>query len=104
MVDPDVPFETIGTKDQPLIHWLVINAPSGRISQGTTLHSYKGPRPPDSAAHTYYFLLYRHLRATPLNLDSTSDYTTGCDRLDNQILSLQCFSSLKHRPRVLEFC
>ncbi len=80
MVDPDVPFPTVGTSQRPLIHWLVINAPRGNIHRGTELHSYKGPRPPNKEPHTYYFLLYKHNSGQPLNIVGTEGYTSGCDR------------------------
>lgn len=71
-VDPDVPRSTAGTQDRPLLHWMVVNIPEGRMAEGYTAQSYIGPRPPD-AAHYYYFLLYE--QNDVINTNETGNYT-----------------------------
>jgi hypothetical protein len=44
----------------PYLHYLVVDIPGGRISEGRPLIDYEAPNPPkDSAAHTYYLDVYR---------------------------------------------
>ena len=71
-VDPDVPSPTAGTRERPLLHWMVVNIPEGRMGEGDTVMSYRGPRPPD-AAHHYYFLLYEQSHV--INTNQTANYT-----------------------------
>ena len=72
-VDPDVPSPTAGTRERPLLHWMVVNIPEGRMGEGDTVMSYRGPRPPD-AAHYYYFLLYEQSHV--INTNQTANYTS----------------------------
>nr|XP_022341796.1 uncharacterized protein LOC111135762 [Crassostrea virginica] len=51
---------------------MVVNIPEGRIGEGDTVMSYRGPRPPDTAHH-YYFLLYEQSHV--INTNQTANYT-----------------------------
>ncbi|XP_048770745.2 uncharacterized protein LOC125676917 isoform X1 [Ostrea edulis] len=72
-VDPDVPNHTAGTRESPLLHWMVVNIPEGRMAEGDNVMSYRGPQPPDTA-HYYYFLLYEQTNV--INTNDTETYTT----------------------------
>lgn len=57
MADPDAP-----TRENPIRrniwHYGVTNIPNGRVSQGTTITTYRGPMPP-MGTHRYTLLLFR---------------------------------------------
>lgn len=71
-VDPDVPRATAGTQERPLLHWMVVNIPEGRVAEGDTVMTYRGPQPPDTA-HYYYFLLYEQTNS--INTTKAANYT-----------------------------
>ena len=82
MVDPDVPFATVGTNARPLLHWLMINmaVDANGKPEGTTIHAYRGPAPPDQKDHHYYYLLFE--QKGELALENTNDFDGECpDRL-----------------------
>lgn len=72
-VDPDVPRATAGTQERPLLHWMVVNIPEGRVAEGDTVMTYRGPQPPDTA-HYYYFLLYEQNNL--INTTEAVNYTS----------------------------
>lgn len=72
-VDPDVPRATAGTQERPLLHWMVVNIPEGRVAEGDTVMTYRGPQPPDTA-HYYYFLLYEQTNS--INTTEAANYTS----------------------------
>ena len=37
VVDPDVPVDTVGTEERPLLHWLVTNIENGNITTGEVM-------------------------------------------------------------------
>jgi phosphatidylethanolamine-binding protein (PEBP) family uncharacterized protein len=61
---------------------MVVNIPEGRVAEGDTAMSYRGPQPPDTA-HYYYFLLYEQNDA--INTSNTETYNTppGSRRVSN---------------------
>ena len=52
--DPDAP-------NPSFLHWLVVNIPEDRISEGTVIQPYHPPTPP-SGIHRYYIELYKQTR------------------------------------------
>lgn len=59
MVDPDAPSRADPARGQCL-HWLVVNIPSNKISEGKTMVEYIGSGPPEGTGlHRYIFLLFK---------------------------------------------
>ncbi|XP_049305201.1 uncharacterized protein LOC105222811 [Bactrocera dorsalis] len=67
MVDPDAP-----SRAEPIyreiLHWLVINIPGNKLSEGQTVAEYRGSGPPEgSGLHRYVFLVFKQ----PGKIEST---------------------------------
>ena len=79
MIDPDVDDNpTVGTKEKPIVHWLITNIPNGIVDQGDVTLSYRGSMlPADGTTNRYQFLLYQQDGAIDV---IPEDYTPGCDR------------------------
>ncbi|CAH1284670.1 unnamed protein product [Diabrotica balteata] len=59
LTDPDAPSRS-NPKSREWNHWLVVNIPGSKISQGETISHYVGSAPPKgSGLHRYVFLLYK---------------------------------------------
>ncbi|XP_057666100.1 protein D2-like isoform X1 [Diorhabda carinulata] len=57
--DPDAPSRT-NPKAREWMHWLVVNIPGSKISEGEIINNYIGSAPPKgSGLHRYVFLLYK---------------------------------------------
>ena len=59
MIDPDVTTATVGIRQKPLVHWMIVNAPLNNVLNGDEIVSYNGPMPPNDETHYYYFLLFK---------------------------------------------
>ncbi|KFM79916.1 Protein D1, partial [Stegodyphus mimosarum] len=58
MIDPDAPDPHKPVYAQ-FLHWLTVNIPGTKISEGKDLMEYMHPSPPSySDAHRYIFLIY----------------------------------------------
>lgn len=59
MVDPDAPSRETPTLRE-VLHWLVINIPGNKVSDGQTVAEYIGSGPPEgSGLHRYVFLVFK---------------------------------------------
>ncbi|XP_070490205.1 protein D3-like [Chironomus tepperi] len=59
LTDPDAPSRT-DPKVREVRHWLVVNIPGNKVSEGETKWSYIGSGPPQgSNLHRYVFLLFK---------------------------------------------
>ncbi|KAG8200127.1 hypothetical protein JTE90_018916 [Oedothorax gibbosus] len=59
MTDPDAPCRKT-PKYREWHHWLVVNIPKNRISEGTVMSEYVGSGPPQGTGlHRYVFLVYK---------------------------------------------
>ncbi|KAH7700373.1 Phosphatidylethanolamine-binding protein PEBP [Aphelenchoides avenae] len=56
MVDPDAPSPS-DPSARSWVHWLVINIPGDKISQGVRMAGYDGPTPPPGTGLHRYVLL-----------------------------------------------
>ncbi|KAK3588831.1 hypothetical protein CHS0354_035972 [Potamilus streckersoni] len=90
-IDPDVPISSVGTKDNPLIHMMIINI-NGSVSKGNTLVTYRGPMPPNDVPHTYYFLLYEQLME--MNTTTPSRYSPStCSPAGRCLFNIRGFAA-----------
>ena len=70
--DPDCPSRTVHSLRE-LVHWLVVNIPGDRVSEGSELLTYLPVAPPqDSGLHRYVFMLYKQ------NGKMNEDNLTSC--------------------------
>lgn len=59
MVDPDAPSRETPTYRE-ILHWLVINIPGNKLSEGQTIAEYIGSGPPEGTGlHRYIFLVFK---------------------------------------------
>lgn len=59
MTDPDAPSRTTPIWRE-YRHWLVVNIPGNKVSDGETIAEYVGSEPPQGTLlHRYVFLLYK---------------------------------------------
>ncbi|XP_037828028.1 protein D2-like [Lucilia sericata] len=59
MVDPDAPSRETPTYRE-ILHWLVINIPGCKLSEGQVVAEYIGSGPPEgSGLHRYVFLVFK---------------------------------------------
>lgn len=87
MVDPDAP-----SARKPIFreisHWMVVNIPGNRVSEGETLIDYIGSGPPSgSGTHRYLFLLYKQTD----RLDTTTMPRSSSTSRDHRLF-------FSHRP------
>lgn len=75
VIDPDVPFPSVGTEKLPLVHMHVMNVLNGNVSTGDIIQPYMGPNPPTAFAHTYFFLLYRQVDL--MNVTNVPQYASN---------------------------
>lgn len=62
MVDPDAPSHSNPT-NRDYLHWMILNVPADRITNGNELMRYMGPSPPQgSGPHRYCFMLLQQKR------------------------------------------
>jgi phosphatidylethanolamine-binding protein (PEBP) family uncharacterized protein len=62
LTDPDFPSR-VNPLQREIVHWVVVNIPSNKIDEGTTVLSYLPPCPPfSSGLHRYVFCLFRQTR------------------------------------------
>ncbi len=62
LADPDFPSR-VNPSLRELVHWVVVNIPSNRISEGKIILEYLPPAPPfSSGLHRYVFCLYKQLK------------------------------------------
>nr|XP_014089745.2 protein D3 [Bactrocera oleae] len=59
MVDPDAPSRAEPT-NREILHWLVINIPGNKVTEGQTVAEYIGSGPAEeSGLHRYVFLVFK---------------------------------------------
>ena len=76
MIDPDIDFnDAVATKERPLVHWLVMNIPSGVFDMGEAILPYRSSLPSAGMTHRYQFLLYKQPGVVDVN---PVDYTPDC--------------------------
>ncbi|KAG5873924.1 hypothetical protein JTB14_030349 [Gonioctena quinquepunctata] len=59
LTDPDAPSRK-NPRDREWVHWMIVNIPGNKISDGEVITDYVGAAPPkDSGLHRYVFMLYK---------------------------------------------
>jgi phosphatidylethanolamine-binding protein len=73
MTDPDAPNRA-EPKYREVRHWLVVNVPGNKVSEGKHIFEFIGSGPPQgSGLHRYIFLVYKQ----PAGLLETDEETTS---------------------------
>ncbi|KAK6177960.1 hypothetical protein SNE40_012815 [Patella caerulea] len=75
-IDPDAPSRKNSINGE-WQHWLIVNIPEGRVSEGDVISEYIGAGPPkETGLHRYIFLLYKQKSRQDFGLPRLSCSTT----------------------------